>query len=49
MRRSLEKARWPLPTLTVLASITAVAFTVFGMVSRARRRGSVARWIPKPP
>jgi hypothetical protein len=29
---SLEKARWPLPTLAVLVSITAVALTALGMV-----------------
>lgn len=27
----LEKGRWPLPTIAVLASITAVALTAFGM------------------
>ncbi|MER6011597.1 hypothetical protein [Streptomyces bluensis] len=29
---TLEKGRWPLPTIAVLASITAVALTAFGMV-----------------
>ncbi|MGP8302008.1 hypothetical protein ACTPOK_29630 [Streptomyces inhibens] len=28
---SLEKGRWPLPTIAVLASITAVALTLFGV------------------
>ncbi|MCR8573069.1 MULTISPECIES: hypothetical protein [Streptomyces] len=31
---SLERSRWPLPTIAVLASITAVALTVFGMMRR---------------
>ncbi|MFE2179043.1 hypothetical protein [Streptomyces sp. NPDC059455] len=30
---SLEKGRWPLPTIAVLASITAVALTLFGIAS----------------
>ncbi|MBT2366182.1 hypothetical protein J7E88_12900 [Streptomyces sp. ISL-10] len=29
---SLERSRWPLPTIAVLASITAVALTVFGVM-----------------
>ncbi|MFD8379118.1 hypothetical protein ACFV2X_11365 [Streptomyces sp. NPDC059679] len=29
---SLEKGRWPLPTIAVLASVTAVVLTVFGAV-----------------
>jgi hypothetical protein len=29
---SLEKGRWPLPTIAVLASVTAVALTLFGVV-----------------
>ncbi|MFE5117766.1 hypothetical protein [Streptomyces sp. NPDC056669] len=29
----LEKARWPLPTLAVLASVTAVALAIFEAVS----------------
>ncbi|MBC9724944.1 hypothetical protein [Streptomyces sp. TRM68367] len=29
---SLEKGRWPLPTITVLASVTAVAVTVLGVL-----------------
>ncbi|MGW3067980.1 hypothetical protein ACWDA8_31995 [Streptomyces sp. NPDC001130] len=29
---TLERARWPLPTVAVLVSITAVALTAFGMV-----------------
>ncbi|WP_180685928.1 hypothetical protein [Streptomyces gossypiisoli] len=28
---SLEKGRWPLPTIAVLASITAVALTLLGV------------------
>ncbi|WP_407286417.1 hypothetical protein [Streptomyces sp. BP-8] len=28
---SLERGRWPLPTIAVLASITAVALTLFGV------------------
>lgn len=28
---SLERARWPVPTIAVLVSITAVALTVFGV------------------
>ncbi|MFE4535791.1 hypothetical protein ACFRKB_11995 [Streptomyces scopuliridis] len=28
---ALEKTRWPLPTIAVLASITAVALTVLGV------------------
>ncbi|ORT54294.1 hypothetical protein [Streptomyces sp. CB03238] len=28
---SLEKGRWPLPTIAVLASITAVALTLYGV------------------
>ncbi|MFB7500416.1 hypothetical protein ACFC09_38055 [Streptomyces sp. NPDC056161] len=28
---SLERGRWPLPTIAVLASITAVALTVLGL------------------
>lgn len=31
---SLERSRWPLPTIAVLASVTAVALTVFGMMRR---------------
>ncbi|MGK3103257.1 hypothetical protein [Streptomyces sp. WAC05858] len=30
---ALEKARWPLPTLAVLASVTAVALAIFEAVS----------------
>jgi hypothetical protein len=29
---TLERARWPLPTVAVLVSITAVALTALGMV-----------------
>jgi hypothetical protein len=29
---TLERARWPLPTVAVLVSITAAALTAFGMV-----------------
>ncbi|MFE0257294.1 hypothetical protein [Streptomyces sp. NPDC059010] len=29
---SLEKGRWPLPTIAVLATVTAVALTVFGVI-----------------
>ncbi|MFJ5734749.1 MULTISPECIES: hypothetical protein [Streptomyces] len=29
---ALEKTRWPLPTVAVLTSITAVAFTVIGVL-----------------
>ncbi|OIJ97788.1 hypothetical protein BIV25_13350 [Streptomyces sp. MUSC 14] len=29
---TLERARWPLPTVAVLVSITAVALTAFSMV-----------------
>ncbi|MDX3224572.1 hypothetical protein [Streptomyces sp. ME19-01-6] len=29
---SLEKGRWPLPTIAVLASVTAVVLTLFGAV-----------------
>lgn len=29
---SLEKSRWPLPTIAVLASVTAVAVTAFGLL-----------------
>ncbi len=29
---SLEKGRWPLPTIAVLTSVTAVALTVLGVV-----------------
>lgn len=28
---SLEKGRWPLPTIAVLASVTAVVLTLFGI------------------
>ncbi|GAA1919890.1 hypothetical protein [Streptantibioticus ferralitis] len=28
---ALEKGRWPLPTIAVLASVTAVALTLFGI------------------
>jgi hypothetical protein len=31
---ALEKMRWPLPTVTVLASIAAVALTLYGVLSR---------------
>lgn len=29
---ALEKGRWPLPTVAVLATVTAVALTVFGLM-----------------
>lgn len=29
---SLERSRWPLPTIAVLASVTAVAVTAFGLL-----------------
>ncbi|MFF4802357.1 hypothetical protein ACWDCB_08045 [Streptomyces sp. NPDC001178] len=29
---ALEKGRWPLPTVAVLATVTAVALTVYGLM-----------------
>lgn len=29
---ALEKGRWPLPTIAVLATVTAVALTVYGLM-----------------